>query len=42
MLKPGFDLLEFFTLEVSKIKDVLSTETFVIYKNFNLKIPYVL
>jgi Lrp/AsnC family transcriptional regulator for asnA, asnC and gidA len=42
MLKPGFDLLEFFTKEVSKIADVLSTETFVIYKNFNLKIPYVL
>lgn len=42
MLKPGFDLLEFFTHEVSKIKDVQSTETFVIYKNFNLKIPYVL
>ena len=42
MLKPGFDLLEFFTREVSKIADVLSTETFVIYKNFNLRIPYVL
>jgi Lrp/AsnC family transcriptional regulator for asnA, asnC and gidA len=42
MLKPGFDLLQFFTEEVSKIKDVLSTETFVVYKNFNLKIPYVL
>ncbi|HSM89381.1 MAG TPA: Lrp/AsnC family transcriptional regulator [Desulfobacterales bacterium] len=42
MLKPGFDLLEFFTREVSKVSDVLSTETFVIYKNFNLRIPYVL
>jgi Lrp/AsnC family transcriptional regulator, regulator for asnA, asnC and gidA len=42
MLKPGFDLLEFYTHEVSKVKDVQSTETFVIYKNFNLKIPYVL
>jgi Lrp/AsnC family transcriptional regulator for asnA, asnC and gidA len=42
MLKPGFDLLEFFTREISKISDVLSTETFVVYKNFNLKIPYVL
>jgi Lrp/AsnC family transcriptional regulator for asnA, asnC and gidA len=42
MLKPGFDLLEFFTKEISKISDVLSTETFVIYKNFNLKIPYML
>jgi Lrp/AsnC family transcriptional regulator for asnA, asnC and gidA len=42
LLKPGFDLLEFFTVEVSKIADVLSTETFIIYKSFNLKIPYVL
>lgn len=42
MLKPGFDLLEFFTREISKISDVMSTETFVIYKNFNLRIPYVL
>jgi radical SAM superfamily enzyme YgiQ (UPF0313 family) len=36
------DLLEFFTKEVAKIADVLSTETYVVYKNFNLKIPYVL
>ena len=42
LLKPGFDLLEFFTKEVSKIADVLSTETYVVYKNFNLKIPYML
>jgi Lrp/AsnC family transcriptional regulator for asnA, asnC and gidA len=42
LLQPGFDLLEFYTSEVSKIDDVLSTETFVVYKNFNLKIPYVL
>ena len=42
LLKPGFDLLEFFTKEVAKIADVLSTETYVVYKNFNLKIPYVL
>jgi Lrp/AsnC family transcriptional regulator for asnA, asnC and gidA len=42
MLKPGFDLLEFFTKEMAKIADVLSTETFVMYKNFNFKVPYVL
>lgn len=41
MLKPGFDLLEFFTREMGKIDDVLATETFVMYKNFNFKIPYV-
>ena len=42
LLKPGFDLLEFYTEEVSKIKDVQSVETFVVYKSYNLKVPYVL
>ncbi len=41
-LKPGFGLLEFYTEEVSKIQDVQSVETFVVYKSYNLKIPYVL
>ena len=42
LLKPGFGLLEFYTDEVSKIKDVQSVETFVVYKSYNLKVPYVL
>jgi len=42
LLKSGFGLLEFYTEEVSKIKDVQSVETFVVYKNYNLKVPYVL
>ena len=42
LLKPGFDLLEFYTEEVSKIKDVQSVETFVVYKSYNLNVPYVL
>lgn len=42
LLNDDFGLLEFLTKEVSKIKDVYSTETFVVYKNFNLKVPYVL
>ena len=41
LLKPGFGLLEFYTEEVSKIKDIQSVETFVVYKSYNLKIPYV-
>jgi Lrp/AsnC family transcriptional regulator for asnA, asnC and gidA len=41
LLKPGFGLLEFYTEEVSKIKDVQSVETFVVYKSYNLKVPYV-
>ena len=40
-LKPGFGLLEFYTEEVSKITDVQSVETFVVYKSYNLKVPYV-
>jgi Lrp/AsnC family transcriptional regulator for asnA, asnC and gidA len=31
-------LINFFTEEVSKIKDVKSTETFIIYKSFNWKV----
>lgn len=40
MLKEGFGLLEFFSEEVAQIKEVQSVETFVVYKSFNLKIPY--
>ncbi len=42
LLKAGFGLLEFYTDEVSKIKDIQSVETFVVYKSYNLKVPYVL
>jgi Lrp/AsnC family transcriptional regulator for asnA, asnC and gidA len=42
LLKEGFDLLEFYTEEVYRLKDVHSVETFVIYKGFNLRVPYVL
>jgi Lrp/AsnC family transcriptional regulator for asnA, asnC and gidA len=42
LLKTGFGLLEFYSQEVSKLKDVQSVETFVVYKSYNLKIPYVI
>jgi len=42
LLNEDFGLLEFYTEEVSRIKDVQSVETFVIYKSYNLKVPYVL
>jgi len=42
LLKAGFGLLEFYTEEVSQLKDVQSVETFVVYKSYNLKIPYVI
>jgi Lrp/AsnC family transcriptional regulator, regulator for asnA, asnC and gidA len=41
LLKPGFGLLEFYTEEVSRIKDLQSVETFVVYKSYNLKVPYI-
>jgi Lrp/AsnC family transcriptional regulator for asnA, asnC and gidA len=42
LLKDGFGLLEFYTEEVAKLQGVQSVETFVIYKAFNLKMPYIL
>jgi Lrp/AsnC family transcriptional regulator for asnA, asnC and gidA len=42
LLKEDFGLLEFFTQEVSKIEKVQSVESFVVYKGYNLKVPYIL
>jgi Lrp/AsnC family transcriptional regulator, regulator for asnA, asnC and gidA len=42
LLNDQFNLLTFYMDEVSKVKDVESVETFVIYKSFNLKVPYIL
>jgi Lrp/AsnC family transcriptional regulator for asnA, asnC and gidA len=41
LLKEGFGLLEFYTEEVSRLEGVQSVETFVVYKSYNLKIPYI-
>ncbi len=41
LLKDGFGLLEFYTEEVSKLDEVQSVETFVVYKSYNLKVPYI-
>ncbi|MEE9122057.1 MAG: Lrp/AsnC family transcriptional regulator, partial [Syntrophobacteria bacterium] len=40
LLNNKFGLHEFYTQEVSKIEDVMSSETFVVYKNYNWKVPY--
>jgi len=40
LLNDSFGLLEFLTKELSKIRDILSTETFVVYKGYNLRVPY--
>lgn len=42
LLNETFGLLEFYTDEVSRLTDVLSVETFVVYKSYNLKVPYIL
>jgi Lrp/AsnC family transcriptional regulator for asnA, asnC and gidA len=38
----GFGLLEFFTKELSKIDEIQEVETFVVYKSYNLRVPYIL
>ncbi|MBN2438898.1 MAG: Lrp/AsnC family transcriptional regulator [Deltaproteobacteria bacterium] len=42
LLNDTNDLLEFYTEQVSQIRDVQSAETFVVYKTYNLKVPYIL
>lgn len=39
-LRDGFGLLEFYTREVSKLKEIDSVETFIVYKSYNSKVPY--
>jgi len=41
LLKEGFGLLEFYTEEVSRLEGVQSVETFVVYKSYKLKVPYI-
>ncbi len=41
LLGKDFGILEFYTEEVSRVDDVRSVETFVVYKSFNLKLPLV-
>jgi Lrp/AsnC family transcriptional regulator for asnA, asnC and gidA len=41
LFKPDFGLLEFYTQEISRLEGVQSVETFVIYKSYNLKVPYI-
>ena len=42
LFKKGFGLLEFYTEEIAQIKGIRSVETFVVYKSYNLKVPYIL
>lgn len=41
LFKKGFGLLEFYTDEIAKVQGISSVETFVVYKSYNLKVPYI-
>jgi hypothetical protein len=42
MLNNENDLLKFHTKEIPKIQDITFSETFIIYKTVNWKVPYLL
>ncbi len=42
LLKEGFSLLEFYTEHMSRIKGIRSVETFVVYKDYDFRVPYIL
>jgi len=42
LLGHDYNLLEFITEQVAKIEDVQTVESFIVYKGYNLKVPYIL
>jgi len=42
LLRKDFNLLDFYTKEVSTVSEVDFAETFFVYKNYNVKVPYIL
>ncbi len=42
LLNEDFSLLEFYTDEITKIDDVQDVETFIVYKGYNINVPYIL
>jgi len=42
LLNEEYNLLEFVTGQVTKIEDVQTVESFVVYEGYNLKVPYIL
>jgi Lrp/AsnC family transcriptional regulator for asnA, asnC and gidA len=42
LLNEQFGLLEFYTEEVGRVSEVRSAETFVVYKGYNARVPYIL
>ena len=42
LLSEDYNLLEFITDQVARIKDVQTVESFIVYDGYNLKVPYIL
>ncbi len=42
LLNEELDLLTFYTEEVSRVSELGSAETFVVYKGYNARVPYIL
>jgi Lrp/AsnC family transcriptional regulator, regulator for asnA, asnC and gidA len=42
LLGHDYSLLEFITEQVAKVKEVQTIESFIVYKGYNLKVPYIL
>lgn len=42
LIGSNYSLLEFITEQVATIEDVQTVESFIVYKGYNLKVPYLL
>lgn len=42
LLGSDYSLLEFITEQVATIEDVQTVESFIVFKGYNLKVPYIL
>jgi len=42
LLGSEYSLLEFITEQVATVEDVQTVESFIVYKGYNLKVPYIL
>lgn len=42
LLGCDYNLLEFITEQVARVEDVQTVESFIVYKGYNLKVPYIL
>ncbi len=42
LLNNDYTLLDFYTEEMNRVADIRSVETFVVYKGYNFRVPYIL